>query len=613
MTKLPPLLALLALSACPAPGGGTTGTTSGGTTGSSTGGTSGGAGGTICSGNPHCASGQCLGGRCCSSLCLTTDGGFCGATACLASGACAYPGTTVACGGKTCDVTNHYALPRSCDGAGSCPDSGTQACGNFTCLAGIGCPDHCIDDTVCFPGNRCFPKQRVCCPPIGPGAGVYVNSVAGSDTACCGTGPGSAACLTLTAATEAIDRSHATEVILTATVGGGMGNWTAPETWPIVLHRGITLDAAGIFFFVPDTAHFVNDVFDVTPADTSDHLPVTIQGAPGHPVFIGFDDLAGQTQNTYDGLLVRGLTAKLSSVWLGGSSNGAQVEVNGTLEIDGPVRFGNYESPSQVGAAPSSTGIVCQGLNAASPATLIDPGASDGDLIIQGQTQVGLYVLPYCNVTLDHRPVFGVAPVDGGCPNPKPDTVGLLVDADPAQVTITGGTFQCMEVDGVQQITGTSVVTLNGATVTHCGCAGLRSFAGTLYSNGGVITHNHRGVAQQGGQVFLNGGGTGGVSGGNTLGCNLATEPGACSGDGTPGVDVENDSATALDADNCLFDHLPPSDLSCADRTFTSCTCVSLPSTPCPSGPSYDGVDLATTSTGTISTIGASTNTLGCN
>jgi hypothetical protein len=508
-------------------------------------------------------------------------------------------------------VTNHFIPPRTCDGNGSCGPPAPKDCGDFTCLAGIGCPDHCIDDTVCFPGTHCFPKQRVCCPPIGPGAGVYVDAVAGSDTACCGTGPGPAACLTLTAATEAIDRSHAIGTILTATVGGGMGDWTAPESWPIVLHRGITLDAAGIFFFVPDTSHYVLDVFDVTPADAADLLPVTIQGAPGHPVFIGFDYLAGQTQNTLDGLLVRGLTAKLKSVWLGGSANGAQVEQAATLEIDGPVRFGNYESPSQVGIAPSSHGIVCEGQSATAPATVIDPGAADGDLVIQAQSQSGLYVLRYCNVALDHRPVFGVAPVDGGCPSPKPDTLGILVDADPAQIALTGPTFQCMQVDGVQLISGAPVVTLNDATVTHCGCTGLRAFAGTIYSNGGSITFNHRGVAQEtGGQIVLSGGGTGGVGGGNTIGCNVEAEPGACNGDGSPGIDVQNDSSSPLDADNCFFDHLPPSELSCTDRTFASCTCVSSPSTGCSP---VDGVDLATTSTGTISTLGSGTNTLGCN
>jgi hypothetical protein len=614
MTKGLAFLLLGTLAACaePKPSSTTGGTTSASSAGNTSGGASSGGSGGVqagapCATDPQCASGHCLGGYCCATGCKVDDIA-CKPTACAhGSGVCAYPSSSISCGGG-CNE-NVYTPPSSCDGAGTC--TGAKDCGTFVCQAATGCPVHCSDDSVCATDTHCF--QRVCCAAIATKAKLYVDGATGADIGCCGA-TAATACQTIGAAMKEIEASKATGATILATVNGTTGNWTAPETWPVTLHLGVTLHAPGVYFYVPDNGSNFLDAFAVAPFDASDSLPVTIEGdAATYAAFIGFAADATQYGGTKNGVSVTGLTVRLGSVWLNGAGNGVEVADRGNLEIDGFVNIGNYTGPSGGAPVPGNTGISCAGSSAANVATVTDPGGRAGDLIIQGQSQAGISAGSYCTINLDHAPTFGV--FDGGCASSKPDHFGLVAFGDPGQVTLTGPTFQCMLDDGVQLSSGNPVVTLNNPIIKNSGCGGLTVLAGNLYSNNGQITHNHWGVVMQtGGHVFLNGGGTGGVSGGNAITCNTQAEPGDCATGGYPGVDVENDSTDALNADNCTFDHSPPSELSCTDSTFTACTCTSAPATLCPTAATnYDGVDVAITSaTGTVSVNGSQASAAGC-
>jgi hypothetical protein len=588
-------------------GGATTAGTTGG--GSGSGGTTGGAGG-MCSRPGDCASRACLGNHCCASACKLDDPtGACVPTSCQTDGTCAYPGSTIACGGG-CDSANHFTRAGSCDNAGSC-SSATQDCGKFACRS-TGCPSACSDDTACVAGAHCFLPQRVCCPAIAPGATLYVDGSIGSDTGCCGSAPGSP-CQTLTAAMDEIERSGASGVTINAAVNGGTGEWTAPETWPVTLHLGVTLHAPGVYFFVPDVPSTYVDLFDVKPFDASDRQPVIIEGdaVPNAPALVGFDSSAGQYANTRDGIFVSGLTLKIGGVWLNGSNAGVEVGDNGTLEIDGLVLIGYFPNPSKTSTVVGYDGISCAGSGMAATAEVIDPGAMDGDLVIQGESHADINANSFCTVNLLHKAFFGVDPVNGMCPNPKPDVDGVLVDGDPVQVTLNSPVIQCMSSQGVQLYGGNPVVTLNGALIDHCGCAGLSTYAGNLYSNAGVILLNHWGVLQETGQIFLNGSGTGGVGGANVVGCSTEAEPGDCFGHGYPGVDIENDSTSPMNADGCAVDHAPPSEMQCTDPQYDGCVCIST--TACSPPTDFDGVDIAlVTGAGATSAKNLVTNGLGC-
>jgi len=76
-------------------------------------------------------------------------------------------------------------------------------------------------------------------------------------------------------------------------------------------------------------------------------------------------------------------------------------------------------------------------------------------------------------------------------------------------------------------------------------------------------------------------------------------------------VDLENDSANPMDADNALLDHSGPSEIQCLDYQYTGCVCIS--NTACSPPADFDGVDVALIDqTGGISLNNLGNNGLGC-
>jgi hypothetical protein len=237
--------ALLAASGCVSPerafgpdggAGGAGGTSSGG--GGS--GAGGGAGtlplGEACATGAECASSFCASGVCCDAVCdgpcdvcavndgATVDGqcaaapagtdpndacaeedpSTCGRTGvCGLGGACALYAPGALCSSVSC-ADGVKALPDTCDGAGTCTDSGTEACAQGACEpTGQVCLGDCLQDDDCGVTQYCDPSG-VCvdklsngtpCDPGEPGACVSGHCVAIEgesfslccDAACSGT------------------------------------------------------------------------------------------------------------------------------------------------------------------------------------------------------------------------------------------------------------------------------------------------------------------------------------------------------------------------------------------------------------------------------------------
>jgi hypothetical protein len=122
------------------------------------------AAGASCSANTQCASGVCGvngSGNCCTAACTS---GSCGATACDGSGACVYPGASVACGTPSCSAA--MLTPNACDGAGSCHAGSPAPCpNNLACASATACLPMCGSDPDCASGyycaSGCQPQQAV--------------------------------------------------------------------------------------------------------------------------------------------------------------------------------------------------------------------------------------------------------------------------------------------------------------------------------------------------------------------------------------------------------------------------------------------------------------------
>src|SRR5262249_29259604 len=147
----------------------------------------------------------------------------CGITDCDDTGACLYPGGSVACG-ESCSG-NTQTDSRTCDGGGNClPPTSTTDCTPYAC-GPIACLTSCVANTGCIRGLSCDPGTSTCCSGLGNGSPLAVDSVTGNDsTACCGLG-GNTPCQTLSHAMTLIDAAQAQNVMLNATVDGGGGDW----------------------------------------------------------------------------------------------------------------------------------------------------------------------------------------------------------------------------------------------------------------------------------------------------------------------------------------------------------------------------------------------------
>ncbi len=176
--------------------------------------------GTACAGATECQSGHCTDGVCCSAACggqcqacdalgsagtcttisgaphgartaCASDGSSCGG-ACdgLAPAACAYPGAAATCTSASC-AGGVQTLAASCDGAGNCPATQTQACTPYVCGA-TACLSSCSVDGDCIAGDYCLAGACVPRKANGETCSAANQCASGScaDGVCCGSACG---------------------------------------------------------------------------------------------------------------------------------------------------------------------------------------------------------------------------------------------------------------------------------------------------------------------------------------------------------------------------------------------------------------------------------------
>jgi hypothetical protein len=105
--------------------------------------------GSDCQVDVDCASGACLGDRCCTAACTT--GGICGAGSCDDTGACVYP--TGVCSAQTCDGDHIQSNAANCLD-GTCAPT-TLDCSPYSCNGTTGCRTSCTSNADCVSGGVC--------------------------------------------------------------------------------------------------------------------------------------------------------------------------------------------------------------------------------------------------------------------------------------------------------------------------------------------------------------------------------------------------------------------------------------------------------------------------
>jgi hypothetical protein len=116
-----------------------------------------------CTNNDECASGSCLGGACCASMCMF-PGTPCGALFCsMTTGACLYAPALTNCGMGTC-MSNKLQNLSVCDGAGQCRPTGGYNCPSSAACSPVGCTS-CTMDMQCTQwgycnGGTCVPRGQ---------------------------------------------------------------------------------------------------------------------------------------------------------------------------------------------------------------------------------------------------------------------------------------------------------------------------------------------------------------------------------------------------------------------------------------------------------------------
>ncbi len=570
-----------------------------------------------CSSNDACTSGICgvSGvGHCCTGTtpCSTTDP-QCGALDCDSAGACAYGGASTFCGPSApiCTVANDWFGPGTCDGMGTCTGT-TFACAPYVCVANPGgCPTTCSASTGCTSGTFCDTLDQACCANIASGAALSVDSVAGSDAACCGYG-GKGPCQTLTHAMALIAMSQAQNVVVTATVDGGGGDWApdAGEVYPVVLGWGVEISAPGVFFFDGD-AGTNTMLFDVQDA-TGDSLGyASMVGVAASPINVGIN--SASTAVTFDSQAIA--VEKSATLYLAN----ATVNAGNNAFGDGSAILVNAGATLWLGQDQSaaSTGTVYIGNDLGNLATngniginCLSDGSSGGtvnDVALVGQSGlvaqgmwIDLYLNDYCTASLTSAPKLGFA----DCLTGNFSTLcGAIVDGH-ANLTFSNGTVQCMGTCGL----GTSDSTPGNPTITIDNSLieesfwGISTNAGKITVTSSTLTGNWYGALQSAGTLDLSGGGNTVVCSSNRL------FGGALLG---PGIGVYNLSTTNMPADNVTWDTPGPDYFTC-DSAFTSCTC-NLAS--CTISPGSDGMDAVEDSTalGGITTTGNFYSDAGCN
>ncbi|MHB8420763.1 MAG: hypothetical protein ACYDCL_22035 [Myxococcales bacterium] len=384
------------------------------------------------------------------------------------------------------------------------------------------------------------------CTSGGGGAGnpVYADCLLGADNACCGA-KGSP-CRTIGQAMANIEANGNLNTAIDAVYDGKTPstneNWTATESWPVVLSENVTLVApslnfsgdAGILFLVTDGGS------------------ATLSGGSSY-MWIG-SDVSGDLPRNEIGVLANfGGSATVQNVVVGCQLNGgSQLESSclqagdsqsgGNLDLEGQVYVGVTPDSLPIkasGGVTGSDGILCTGPSASSPSSLTGAGT----FFIAYHNSIDISVHDYCSVNLTGGGQLGVPYVAGpnACGGALPsDYHGLYVQG-PATVSIDNLKVSCQYQDGVDILAydpaGNPIsTTLNNAQITYNGCNGLWAEEGNVsLGDGGLITGNQVGVLA-GGMV---GGGDAGSydlvlnwgGGATVIACNEGQYTnGACSG-----------------------------------------------------------------------------------
>jgi hypothetical protein len=388
---------------------------------------------------------------------------------------------------------------------------------------------------------------------------MTVDAVLGNDDAgCCGIGA-NAPCQTLTRAMGLIGHAGAANVILTATVDGGSGDWApAGEVYPVTLGWGVELKAPGIYFNDVGGNSAIFEVNDVSQNDTLGSA--SIVGTAESLVGIGMN--AANTVQTTDaeGIDVEG-TLYIANATLNGSATAG----NSAMSVAGNLTLGSDQSGTITGTVFVGNS---QPLNSATDGLfgissyghVVDAVIPDGgsSVVFQGLEVTALIVLGG-TATLSSNPVFGVAPPTRGFGACSSKSLGAgVVAVNESILTLSNATVQCM----------TLGVALEGATMTLSNSLMQNCSAALLSGGGGLTVTNTTMIysvagAQQwtGGTIDLSGGG-------NTIICNSVNE------DPTYypfGMGAYNESNTRMNAQNVAWDTPGPDYYSC-DSAW-NCTC----------------------------------------
>ncbi len=578
-----------------------------------------------CTTNDACTTGICgingTGTNCCTAAC-TTSNATCAATDCDGNGACLYPTNSTSCGAAASCSGSTETSATSCDGMGDCLPPAVTSCSPFIC-GRTTCVTSCTDNSSCVSGGFCDTFNNACCTGLSNNGTINVDAATGSDDACCGIGT-NAPCATLTQAMLLIDAASAQNVTINATVSGGGGDWTAAETYPIVLGWGVELNAPGVFFL---DANQTDDpaIFEVNFYSGSDSTGyASIIGAAGNPVGIGMN--AANTVQTDAAAaidVVKGNTLYIGNATVNGSFNNmdslAAISVHGggglmlgqdqagSMASMGTVNIGNALGQQ---ATDGSGGIVCApDFTDSLGCTINDTALVANSVIIQGQEAVDIEALDYSDITLTSSPIIGIPPSAPGfnqCPfSPKNDALSAnhfsaVWVKGLSTVTFKNGMVQCIGGTGFELQTTTSgapSVTIDNTTIQNTDL-GIYAAGGTVTVTNSNINFNFNGVQQDtlsGNTGSINLGG-----GGNAVICSSNVESSA--GSSNPGIDVYNSSTSSLDAKNVAWDTAGPDYFKC-DSTFATCSCNLGACTNTPGGDDMDAVE-DSTNLGGITTTG---------
>jgi hypothetical protein len=406
-----------------------------------------------------------------------------------------------------------------------------------------------------------------------------------------------------------VAHAQATGVTIAATIDGGGGDWSAQETYPVVLGWGVELIAPGVYFLDADGGGEMMFDVQVYPGDPMGSASVA--GAAANPIGVGLN--SAQTVSTTDGTAIaieKGATLYLANASVTAADNGSgnssalQVGAGGTLWL-GQDQSATQSGTVYVGGTVEQATLGYIGINCLSDTVSLGGTVSDVALVgqsavvIQGQS-IDLWLNDYSQVSLTSAPMLGAKNCLGGT---YTAAAGAVVDGH-SKLSISNGTVQCMGFAGFgtsSNTPGNPTITLDN-TVIQRTAQGVVSMAGQINLTDCTLRQNLFGVSQYFGTIDLSGGG-------NTVVCSSNQFFGGPSMYGA-GVDVYNGSSTNLPADNVAWDSAAPDYYSC-DANFGNCTCLS---SSCALAPNSDGMDAVEDSTllGGITTSGNTYADAGC-